>query len=83
LTLDHWYERTLQAREAIVAMYDERFYRMWQFYLAGAAAAFRHGGLCNYQVQLSRSRLELPLTRDYITRAEQAHGGTGNLPELI
>lgn len=71
LTLDHWYDRTVAARDAIVALYDERFYRMWQFYLAGAGAAFRHGGLCNYQVQLSLSRLELPLTRDYMIEAER------------
>ena len=72
LTLDHWYDRTVAARNAIVDLYDERFYRMWLFYLAGASAAFRHGGLCNYQVQLSRSRFELPLTRDYIAGGEQA-----------
>ena len=42
LTLDQWYDRTTAAREKIVALYDERFFRMWQFYLAGAAAAFRH-----------------------------------------
>lgn len=70
LTIDHWYDRTVAARKAIVALYDERFYRMWQFYLAGASASFRHGGLCNYQVQLSRSRLELPITRDYIAEGE-------------
>jgi cyclopropane-fatty-acyl-phospholipid synthase len=75
LTLDLWYERTVAARDQIVALYDERFYRMWLFYLAGASAAFRHGGLCNYQVQLSRSRMELPLTRDYIGMAEQALRG--------
>jgi len=72
LTLDHWYDRTVAAKDAIVALYDERFYRMWTFYLAGAAAAFRHGGLCNYQVQLSRSRTALPITRDYIAAGEQA-----------
>ena len=75
LTLDHWYDRTVAARDAIVDLYDERFYRMWVFYLAGASAAFRHGGLCNYQVQLSRSRFELPLTRDYIAEGEQALRG--------
>jgi cyclopropane-fatty-acyl-phospholipid synthase len=70
LTLDLWYDRTTAAREQIVALYDERFFRMWQFYLAGAAAAFRHGGMCNYQIQLSRSRLAVPITRDYIAAAE-------------
>jgi cyclopropane-fatty-acyl-phospholipid synthase len=72
LTLDHWYSRTVAAKDHIVALYDERFYRMWTFYLAGAAAAFRTGGLVNYQIQLSRSRLALPLTRDYMIESERA-----------
>ncbi len=54
-----------------VALYDERFYRMWTFYLAGAAAAFRHGGMVNYQVQLTRNRWALPLTRDYMVEEER------------
>ncbi|WP_267378516.1 MULTISPECIES: cyclopropane-fatty-acyl-phospholipid synthase family protein [unclassified Sphingomonas] len=71
-TIDHWYDRTTAARADIVALYDERFFRMWQFYLAGAGAAFRHGGLCNYQVQLARSRTALPVTRDYMIAGEAA-----------
>jgi cyclopropane-fatty-acyl-phospholipid synthase len=43
---------------------------MWQFYLAGAMAAFRHGGMVNYQVQYIRNRHTLPITRDYIAEAE-------------
>ncbi|WP_375286165.1 class I SAM-dependent methyltransferase [Sphingomonas sp.] len=69
-TLDHWYDRTVAAKDAIVDLYDERFFRLWTFYLAGAAAAFRHGGLCNYQVQLAKSRKAIPVTRDYIGEAE-------------
>lgn len=72
LTIEHWYRRTVAARDAIVALYDERFYRMWTFYLAGAVSAFRHGGLCNYQVQFVRDRRALPLTRDYMGAAEAA-----------
>ena len=71
-TLDHWLDRTVAARDAIVALYDERFYRMWTFYLAGACCAFRHGGLVNYQVQLIRGRGTLPITRDYMQEAELA-----------
>ncbi|UVO51423.1 cyclopropane-fatty-acyl-phospholipid synthase family protein [Sphingomonas sp. SUN019] len=71
-TLDAWYDRTVAAKDAIVALYDERFYRMWTFYLAGAGTAFRHGGLCNYQIQLARSRVVVPITRDYIVDAERA-----------
>ncbi len=75
LTIDHWYDRTVAAKDQIVALYDERFYRLWTFYLAGAAAAFRTGGMCNYQIQLSKQRLTVPLTRDYIGEAERALRG--------
>ncbi|WP_294237741.1 cyclopropane-fatty-acyl-phospholipid synthase family protein [uncultured Sphingomonas sp.] len=71
-TLDIWYERTVAAKDRIVELYDERFYRMWLFYLAGAGAAFRNGGLCNYQVQLTRGRLSVPVTRDYMYEGERA-----------
>jgi len=69
-TLRAWYARCLEHREAIVAMFDERFDRMWMFYLAGAATAFESGGLCNYQIQYARSRHALPLTRDYMGLSE-------------
>jgi cyclopropane-fatty-acyl-phospholipid synthase len=72
MTLDLWYDRTVAAKDAIVALYDERFYRMWTFYLAGARAAFFHGNLCNYQVQYVRDRRALPITRDYMIDAERA-----------
>jgi len=71
MTLDHWYDRTMAAKDAIVALYDERFFRMWTFYLAGARAAFYHGNLCNYQIQYIRDRRALPITRDYISVAEK------------
>ncbi|MEI9927458.1 MAG: cyclopropane-fatty-acyl-phospholipid synthase family protein [Sphingomonas sp.] len=71
-TLRHWYDRTNAAKEQIVALYDERFFRMWQFYLAGSISSFLNGGLVNYQVQLSRSRDALPLTRDYMAESERA-----------
>ncbi|WP_394269105.1 class I SAM-dependent methyltransferase [Qipengyuania sp.] len=71
-TLRAWYANCEANREAIVAMYDERFYRMWTFYLAGATAAFEWGGMGNYQIQFARNRRTLPLTRDYIAQAEKA-----------
>ena len=74
-TLTAWYERVVAERERIVAMYDERFYRMWIFYLAGAAAAFEGGGMCNYQIQYVRERHVLPLSRDYISEAEERYLG--------
>ena len=71
-TLREWYARCLAHRQEIVAMFDERFYRMWTFYLAGAATGFETGGLCNYQIQYVRSRHALPLTRDYMADSERA-----------
>lgn len=65
-TLSHWYSRVVAARDEIVELYDERFFRMWQFYLAGALVAFRHDAHLNFQIQLTRRREALPLTRGYM-----------------
>nr|WP_315379532.1 cyclopropane-fatty-acyl-phospholipid synthase family protein [uncultured Sphingomonas sp.] len=69
-TLKAWYDRTVAAHDAIVDLYDERFFRMWTYYLAGSYVSFMNGGLVNYQLQFSRSRTALPLTRDYMAEAE-------------
>ncbi len=71
-TLRAWYARCMEHKDEIVAMFDERFFRMWTFYLSGAAASFESGGLCNYQIQYARNRHALPLTRDYIEARERA-----------
>jgi cyclopropane-fatty-acyl-phospholipid synthase len=71
-TLRHWYQRVVAQRAAIEALYDARFFRMWQFYLAGSIVAFEGGVLCNYQLQYARQRDALPLTRDYIGDTEAA-----------
>ena len=70
-TLREWYKRCLDHREEIVAMFDERFFRMWTFYLSGSTSAFENGGMCNYQIQYARSRKALPLTRGYIEAEER------------
>ena len=70
-TLLHWIERCKAHRDEIVALYDERFYRMWQVYLAGALAMFEDGAGCVYQIQYIRDRRALPVTRDYIAETEQ------------
>jgi cyclopropane-fatty-acyl-phospholipid synthase len=72
LTIEHWYARTGAVKDRIVALYDERFYRMWRFYLAGAMTAFRWGEMVNFQLQFVRDRYALPITRDYISEAEKA-----------
>jgi cyclopropane-fatty-acyl-phospholipid synthase len=74
-TIAHWYHRVNERQAEIEALYDARFFRMWQFYLAGAMAAFRHGGMCNYQIQYLRRRDTVPITRDYIFKAEAALRG--------
>lgn len=70
-TLKAWYDRAVAAKAEIVALYDERFFRMWTFYLAGSFVAFRWGGLVNYQLQFTRDRFALPVTRDYMGEEER------------
>ena len=72
-TLRHWLERACLARDKIVAMYDERFFRMWEFYLAGGIVMFESGAACNYQVQYIRDRHAVPITRDYMMEVEQRY----------
>jgi cyclopropane-fatty-acyl-phospholipid synthase len=72
LTLQEWRRRFAANRDAIQSMYDERFCRMFEFYLAASEASFRQGGLINWQLQLTRSIDALPLTRDYMQETERA-----------
>jgi cyclopropane-fatty-acyl-phospholipid synthase len=81
LTLEEWYRRTNAARDEIVALYDERFFRMWQFYLAGAEAAFRYGGLVNYQIQYMKRRDAVPMARDYMFEEELRLRNAEQAPE--
>lgn len=67
-TLRNWRERFLARRAEAVAMYDERFCRMWEFYLASSEVAFRELGHMVFQVQLARKPADVPLTRDYLCR---------------
>lgn len=70
-TLREWYIRVRAIRETVIAQYDEKFFRMWLFYLSGATAAFESGGMCNYQIQYIRGRHTVPITRDYMSANEQ------------
>jgi cyclopropane-fatty-acyl-phospholipid synthase len=72
-TLRHWLKRANEARGQIEAMYDERFFRMWEFYLAGGIVMFENGAACNYQVQYIRERTALPITRDYMVETERRY----------
>jgi cyclopropane-fatty-acyl-phospholipid synthase len=79
-TLQHWLDRTIKARKKIEAMYDDRFFRMWEFYLAGGIVMFENGAACNYQVQYIRERTALPITRDYMAEAEARYRKLGSEP---
>jgi cyclopropane-fatty-acyl-phospholipid synthase len=76
-TLRHWLDRAIKARPQIEAMYDARFFRMWEFYLAGGIVMFEHGSGCNYQVQYVRDRHALPITRDYMLEVERTYREVG------
>jgi len=76
-TLACWYERVAAARDEIVALYDERFFRMWSYYLAGGIAAFRHDGHVVFQLQLARRRDTAPATRHYMLAAQPRVAGRG------
>jgi cyclopropane-fatty-acyl-phospholipid synthase len=75
-TLRRWHERFQQNRERVRQLYDERFCRMWEFYLQGCELSFRQMGQMVFQMQLARRQDAVPLHRDYITDWER-----GELPE--
>ena len=80
-TLRHWLERARKSKKQIAALYDERFFRMWEFYLAGGIVGFESGTMCNYQLQYARDRHALPITRDYMADAERALRANEKGPE--
>lgn len=71
-TLELWRERFNASRPALAAIYDERFCRMFEFYLIGSELAFRRMGHINWQLQLTRRLETLPLSRDYMFESENS-----------
>ncbi|MCC6777865.1 MAG: class I SAM-dependent methyltransferase [Hyphomicrobiales bacterium] len=69
-TLKAWRERFLAHREDVERLYDARFVRMWEFYLAASEMAFREHAMMVFQLQLTKRQDVIPITRDYITREE-------------
>ena len=65
-TLRHWKENCIKNKAKIIEMYDEKFFRMWEFYLAGCEIAFKWGDQVVYQLQLTKNYTSTPTTRDYI-----------------
>ena len=72
-TLKHWVDRFEMNRDKVVALYDERFARMWEFYLISCEMMFRTGSQLVFHMQLSRSRDAAPIVRDYITDRQRAY----------
>jgi len=71
LTLADWRRRFMANWETAKKLYDERFCRMWEFYLAGAEMGFRYQGLVVFQLQLAKRVDALPIVRDYMMPARQ------------
>ncbi|HXV30920.1 MAG TPA: cyclopropane-fatty-acyl-phospholipid synthase family protein [Sinorhizobium sp.] len=69
-TLRAWRERFLAHREEVERLYDRRFTRMWEFYLAASEMAFREQAMMVFQVQLTKRQGVVPITRDYVGREE-------------
>jgi cyclopropane-fatty-acyl-phospholipid synthase len=69
-TLKAWRERFLARREEAEQLYDARFVRMWEFYLACSEMAFRKQNMMNFQIQITKRQGIVPITRDYIPREE-------------
>lgn len=67
MTLEEWHRRFREHRDEVVEMFDERFARMWSFYLAGAAGSFRYGGQDVFQFTFTKGvNNELPLTNAHM-----------------
>jgi cyclopropane-fatty-acyl-phospholipid synthase len=82
-TLKAWRERFHAHWDEAAEIYDERFCRMWDFYLAGSEAAFRNGEMMVFQIQLAHDRNAVPLTRDYVFEAEERFRRELERPESI
>ncbi len=70
-TLKAWRQNVYANREEIRQLYDDRFLRMWEFYLVGSELSFRHGFNIVFQMQLAHDVATVPLTRDYIAESER------------
>ena len=85
-TLKAWRERFLARREEAEQLYDARFVRMWEFYLACSEMSFRKQNVMNFQIQLTKRQNVVPMTRDYIPREESrlrgVEGGKGRRLQL-
>jgi cyclopropane-fatty-acyl-phospholipid synthase len=80
-TLEHWYHRFADNRSKLAKLYDERFCRMFEFYLIGSELAFRRMGHMNWQLQLTKNVSTLPLARDYMFDGERNSAAKSTMAE--
>ena len=78
-TLNHWWRRFEANRDKVAAMYDERFCRMWEFYLVSAEMMFLTGSQLVFHMQLARQRDAAPIVRDYITDLQRSYKETEDM----
>ncbi len=71
-TLRAWRERFMAHKDQVLTFFDERFIRLWEFYLVSSEVSFRVGIHDNFQIQLSKKLESLPITRGYMAEAEDA-----------
>jgi len=65
-TLNHWHQRTVKNKDKIIKIFDERFLRMWEFYLLISKYSFENMGNNVFQIQIAKNINNLPLTRNYM-----------------
>ena len=70
-TIRHWRQRFAQNRDRAAAIYDERFCRMWEFYLAAVGLEFLHGSHMVFQMLIAKTRDGVPIRRDFMVDAER------------
>jgi cyclopropane-fatty-acyl-phospholipid synthase len=81
-TLRRWRERFIESHRQEGQLSDQRFCRMWEYYLASSELAFRNGGLMVFQAQLARQLDSVPLTRDYMYERERDGARIGTMRRL-
>ena len=72
-TLREWQKRFREHKEEVLKIYDERFFRMWEFYLVSAEMEFSHMGTMIFHLQLIKNLHAIPITRDYMVDWERQH----------
>jgi len=82
-TLRAWYHRFKANHDEVVRLADERFYRLYAFYLAASSTMFSDGGMCVYQLQYLKSRYAAPIMRNYMVEDEARMQAMMDVPQAV